>query len=64
MKTTSMGIVRPINNADMTELLKETKETLAKDLDLNNVSNASFGELELWKMRKTAKPASSSRRYL
>lgn len=64
MKMTSAGIVRPINKDDMSELLKETRETLAKDVDVNNVTNATFGELELWKMRKTSKFASASRRYL
>ena len=45
MKMTSAGIVRPISKDDMSELLKETKETLAKGVDVNNVSNAPFGEL-------------------
>jgi hypothetical protein len=63
MKMNTVGIVTPINKDDMKELLKETKETLATNVLLNNSST--FSELNMWKMRRNARPSTAlRRRYL
>lgn len=61
MKTSTVGIVTPINKDELKELLKETRETLATGL-LNN--SAAFGAIDLWKLRKNIKTTTSLRRYL
>ncbi|MDB5202660.1 MAG: hypothetical protein JWQ27_2069 [Ferruginibacter sp.] len=62
MKTSTMGIVTPINKDEMKELLKETKETLATDL-LKQASEP-FGAVSMWKVRKSYRSASSLRRII
>ena len=61
MKMSTVGIVTPINKDEMNELLKETKETLATQL-LENKNTETFAVVNMWKVRKTAKSASSVRR--
>lgn len=63
MKTTTVGIVTPINKDELKELLKETKETIATDV-CKNGSNARFGLVDLWRVRKNNKTTSSLRRYI
>lgn len=61
MKTSTVGIVTPINKDEMNELLKETKETLAPDL-LKNKNTEIFAVVNMWKVRKSSRPTSSMRR--
>ncbi|MEP6712454.1 MAG: hypothetical protein ABJA37_08570 [Ferruginibacter sp.] len=61
MKMSTVGIVTPINKDEMNELLQETKETLATDF-LKNKNNEIFAAVNMWKVRKSAKPTSSMRR--
>jgi hypothetical protein len=63
MKTTTVGIVTPINKDEMNELLKETKETIATGV-CKNGSNITFGLVDLWRVRKTNKTSSSLRRHI
>jgi hypothetical protein len=61
MNTSSVGIVTPINKDEMNELLKETKETLATGI-LKNTNAETFAVVDMWKVRKTARLATASRR--
>ncbi|MCP9753387.1 hypothetical protein [Ferruginibacter sp. HRS2-29] len=63
MKTSTVGIVTPINKDELKELLTETKETLATGI-LANAGNPTFGAVDLWKLRKTNKTTSSLRRHI
>ena len=62
MKMSTVGIVTPINKEEMNELLRETKEILATGL-LKNKNTEIFGVVNMWKVRKAAKSASSMRRH-
>jgi hypothetical protein len=63
MKTSTVGIVTPINKDELKELLKETKETLATGL-LADAGEQRFGAVDLWKLRKNTKTTSSLRRFI
>ena len=62
MKSETMGIVIPINKNDMTELMKETKETLAADVIRSTRNHRSFGAVDLWNARKNQRTMASMRR--
>ncbi len=64
MKTSTVGIVTPINKNELKELLKETKETLATGVLNNNAGNPCFGAIDMWKVRKNYKNTTSLRRFL
>lgn len=63
MKTSTVGIVTPINKEELKELFKETKETLATDFISNNAEKSTFGAIDLWKIRKNTKSTTSLRRF-
>ena len=53
MKSDVMGIGAQISKKELKELTKETKETLAFDLDVKEVeSRRTFGAIDLWNIRK------------
>jgi hypothetical protein len=62
MKSEVMGVGTPLSKKDLKELLIETKETLA--VDVNNSSNRTFSHLDLWNLQKRQKSASEMRRRL
>lgn len=64
MKSDVMGIGAPISKKDMKELLKETKETIAVDVDVNaNASHQrSFGVVDLWNVQKRQRTTASMMR--
>ena len=61
MKSEAMGIGTPLSKKDLKELLTETKETLAVDLNICN-NKRTFSHLDLWNLQKRKKPASAMRR--
>ncbi|MBS1497150.1 MAG: hypothetical protein JSU03_08910 [Bacteroidetes bacterium] len=61
MKTSTEGIIAPLNKEEMNELLKETKETLATG-SFKNTNAYSFAEVNMWKVRKAARHATEIRR--
>jgi len=63
MRSDVMGMVMPINEKDLKELMKETKETL--DVDVNSDdSKRTFGSLDLWNLQKKQRTMGSMRRWL
>ena len=63
MKSEAMGVGTPLSKKDLKELLIETKETLA--VDVQNVSNNRiFSHLDLWNLQKRQRSASEMRRKL
>jgi hypothetical protein len=65
MKSDVMGIGAPINNEELKELLKETKETIAVDAKTDGNNNRSFGVVDLWNVQKKQRTtASMMRRWL
>ena len=64
MKSDVMGIGARINKKDMKELLKETKETIAVDVDVAiSVNNTrSFGVVDLWNVQKRQRTTASMMR--
>jgi hypothetical protein len=63
MKTSTVGIVTPINKDEMKDLLKETKETLATNL-FNQPGKETFGAVNMWRVRKSFRSTASLRRRL
>ena len=63
MKSEEMGVGVPISKKDLKELLNETKETLAVDLNICN-NKRTFSHLDLWNLQKRQKSASAMRRRL
>jgi hypothetical protein len=61
MKSEAMGVGTPLSKKDLKELLIETKETLAVDVNSNN---RTFSHLDLWNLQKRQKSASEMRRKL
>lgn len=63
MKAEVRGIGKPVNKKDLEELLRETKETLATDLEI--VANTrAFGLVDLWNAQKRQKTTASRRRWM
>jgi hypothetical protein len=62
MKNVTMGI-NPISKSDLTELLKETKETVATDVKVDD-NQRSFGVVDLWNVQKRQRTSISMRRSL
>jgi hypothetical protein len=60
MKTDVMSIGAQINQKDLKELLKETKETLAVDVKIDG--NRSFGAVDLWNVQKKQRTTTSMMR--
>lgn len=63
MKTESMGVGTPLSKKDLKELLHETKETLAVDVNIN-ANHRTFSHLDLWNLQKRQRSASEMRRRL
>ena len=63
MKSEAMGVGTPLSKKDLKELLAETKETLAVDLNICN-NKRTFSHLDLWNLQKRQKSASAMRRRL
>jgi hypothetical protein len=63
MKSEAMGVGTPLSKKDLKELLTETKETLAVDLNICN-NKRTFSHLDLWNLQKRQKSASGMRRRL
>jgi hypothetical protein len=63
MKTSTVGIVTPMNKEELKELFKETIETLATGLLNNKADNTTFAAVDLWKLRKNYKTSASLRRF-
>ncbi len=64
MKSDVMGIGAPISKKDMKELLKETKETIAVDVDVttSGSNTRSFGVVDLWNVQKRQRTTASMMR--
>jgi hypothetical protein len=63
MKTEAMGVGTPLSKKDLKELLNETKETLAVEVNVSD-DKRSFSHLDLWNLQKRQKSASEMRRKL
>lgn len=63
MKTEATGVGTPLSKKDLKELLNETKETLATDVNIND-NQRIFSHLDLWNLQKRQKSASGMRRRL
>lgn len=63
MKSEVMGVGTPLSKKDLKELLHETKETLAVDVNISN-NNRTFSHLDLWNLQKRQRSASEMRRRL
>ena len=63
MKSEVMGVGTPLSKKDLEELLYETKETLAVDLNLCS-NKRKFTHLDLWNLQKKQKSANTMRRRL
>lgn len=58
-----MGITVQISKKELKELTKETKETLAFDVDVKEVEKRrTFGAIDLWNIRKQRIVSSTRRR--
>lgn len=63
MKSDVMGITVQISKKELKELTKETKETLAFDVDVKEVEKRrTFGAIDLWNIRKQRIVSSTRRR--
>ena len=58
-----MGVGTPINKKDLQELLKETTETTAVEVKIDN-NNRSFRVVDLWNLQKRRKTTASMSRWL
>jgi hypothetical protein len=64
MKSEVMGTSNPVNQNEIKDLLKETKETLAMDVKTED-NNPSFTVVDLWNVQKRQKTtATMMRRWL
>ena len=63
MKSEAMGVGTPLSKKDLKELMTETKETLAVDLNISN-NKRTFSHVDLWNLQKRQKSASAMRRRL
>lgn len=63
MKTNAPVIIDTISKENMEELLKETRETLAKEFLTTTKRKQSFGTLDLWRMQKKHKTLGSSTKW-
>ena len=63
MKSEAMGVGTPLSKKDLKELMTETKETLAVDLNISN-KKRTFSHVDLWNLQKRQKSASAMRRRL
>lgn len=63
MKTNNGVIPEPLNQDELTELMKQTPETVAKDMLKNKKNKNSFGLVDLWRMQKKHKTLGSSTRW-
>ncbi len=63
MKTNAAVIIDTISKENMEELLKETRETLAKEFLTVTKRKQSFGTLDLWRMQKKHKTLGSSTKW-
>jgi hypothetical protein len=61
MKSEVTGVGVPLSKKDLKELLTETKETLAVDVNICS-SKRTFTHLDLWNLRKKQKLSSGMRR--
>jgi hypothetical protein len=63
MKSESMGISTQNNNEDLKELLKETRETVARD-EKQEQSTRSFGSVDMWNRQKRQRTSQQMRRWI
>ena len=63
MKRDTMGIGNPINQEDLKELLKETKETVATHVGQED-SDRTFGAIDMWNLQKRQRTSLKMRRWL
>ena len=63
MESDIMGIGTPINQEDMKEMSKESKETVAADAKQVDVIR-SFGAIDMWNRQKRQRTALHMRRWL
>ena len=59
----SEGIIMPIDNNELKELLNETKETIATSILKNNSPAATFTQIDLWRVQKKKKTLGSSTKW-
>lgn len=62
MKSDTLGAGTLIKNEELKELLKETKETVARDVKQEDL-NRSFGSVDLWNRQKRQRTAREMRRW-
>ncbi len=63
MKHDTMGIGTPINQEDLKELLKETKETVATHVRQED-EDRTFGAIDMWNRQKKQRTSLQMRRWL
>ncbi len=63
MKTNINNITVPIKQKEMKKILKETKETIAKGIIVNNITPKPFTILDLWRVQKMKKTLGSSTKW-
>ncbi len=57
------GIIIPIDNNELNELLSETKETIVTGILKNNSPAATFTQIDLWRVQKKKKTLGSSTKW-
>ena len=62
MKNETAGIIVPISKKDMTELTKETKETIATGIIQRAHEHRSFSAVDLWNARRHQRTMASMRK--
>ncbi len=62
MKSDTLGMGTPIKNEELKALLKETKETVARDVKQED-TNRSFGSIDLWNRQKRQRTSREMRRW-
>lgn len=62
MKSDTSGMGTTIENDQLKELLKETKESVATDVKQEE-SNRSFGSIDLWNLQKRQRTSIEMRRW-
>jgi hypothetical protein len=63
MKSESMGNGTQHNNEELKELLKETRETVARD-EKQEQATRSFGSVDMWNRQKRQRTSQQMRRWI
>jgi len=55
--------MKPIDNSELKELLKETPETIATDIIKRNNTQPLFASVDLWRVQKKQRTLGSSTKW-